>query len=337
MGLREGDRIIAINGSILPGLTGSKESANAWASAFRDQMSRVGFGGELRLRILRGGKEQELTGRASDQVDGVYYVQDKAIELLRCNNQVIFFDMRIQSGSPIVLGGGGNRATDPKTGTYFGKRNPLEASPTSSGTGFFITADGFLVTNAHVVRDAARVRVVASTGAVEARVVKVDSANDLALLKTEVTSHPLAVAPSRTALMGSTVATIGFPNTTLQGLAPKMAKGEIAALTGVRDDPRCFQISVPVQPGNSGGALLDERGNVIGVVSAKLSASAALATSGALPENVNYAVKSSFLLSFLESMPEVSAKLREPHIEKAHRFEDVVSEAQKASALVLVY
>ncbi len=60
------------------------------------------------------------------------------------------------------------------------------------------------------------------------------------------------------------------------------------------DDARYFQISVPVQPGNSGGALVDERGNVVGVVSAKLSARAALAVSGMLPENVNYAVKSSF-------------------------------------------
>ena len=70
---------------------------------------------------------------------------------------------------------------------------------------------------------------------------------------------------------------------------------------------------MPVQPGNSGGALVDERGNVVGIVSAKLDAAAALAASGALPENVNYAVKSSLLLSFLESVPEVSAKLKEPN------------------------
>jgi S1-C subfamily serine protease len=118
--------------------------------------------------------------------------------------------------------------------------------------------------------------------------------------------------------------------------APKLAKGEIASLSGASDDPRYFQISVPVQPGNSGGALVDDRGNVVGVVSAKLSARAALATSGALPENVNYAVKSSFLLGFLESVPNVAAKLREPNT-KDRKFEDIVKSAAQAAVLVLVY
>jgi S1-C subfamily serine protease len=122
----------------------------------------------------------------------------------------------------------------------------------------------------------------------------------------------------------------------LQGFSPKLAKGEIASLSGAGDDARYFQISVPVQPGNSGGALVDERGNVVGVVSAKLSARAALASSGALPENVNYAVKSSFLLGFLESVPEVSAKLKEPNA-KERKFEDVVKSAEQAAVLVLVY
>ena len=136
--------------------------------------------------------------------------------------------------------------------------------------------------------------------------------------------------------MGGTLATVGFPNIGLQGFAPKLAKGEIAALSGAQDDPRYFQISVPVQPGNSGGALVDERGNVVGVVSAKLNVGAALATSGALPENVNYAVKSSLLLSFLESVPAVSAKLKEP-VTADRKFEDVVKSAQDAAVLVLVY
>ena len=119
----------------------------------------------------------------------------------------------------------------------------------------------------------------------------------------------------------------------MQGFAPKLAKGEIAALSGAQDDPRYFQISVPVQPGNSGGALVDERGNVVGVVAAKLNVAAAVATSGALPENVNYAVKSSLLLSFLKSVPDVANKLKAP-VTADRKFEDVVKSAQDASVLV---
>ena len=75
------------------------------------------------------------------------------------------------------------------------------------------------------------------------------------------------------------------------------------------------------------------------MVSAKLSARAALAASGALPENVNYAVKSSFLLGFLESVPEVSAKLKEPKSLQTTtpKFEDVVKSVEQAAVLVLVY
>jgi TPR repeat protein len=208
--------------------------------------------------------------------------------------------------------------------------------PESSGTGFFITEDGFLVTNDHVVQGGDRFRLVTSAGAVDAKVVKLDPANDLALLKAEGKFPALPVATSRRVRLGGTVATVGFPNIGLQGFAPKLSKGEVAALSGAQDDPRYFQISVPVQPGNSGGALVDERGNVVGVVSAKLSAQAALSTSGALPENVNYAVKSSFLLSFLESVPDVSARLKEPSA-KEQKFEDVVDSAGKAAVLVLVY
>ena len=166
--------------------------------------------------------------------------------------------------------------------------------------------------------------------------VKVDKANDLSLLKAEGKFVALPITSSRAVRLGATAATVGFPNIGLQGFSPKLAKGEIASLAGAQDDARHFQISVPVQPGNSGGALVDERGNVIGVVVAKLSQKAALATSGALAENVNYAVKSSYLLSFLESVPEVAAKLKEPAT-KERKFEDVVRDVEQAAVLVLVY
>jgi TPR repeat protein len=212
----------------------------------------------------------------------------------------------------------------------------IDSNPASTGTGFFITEDGFLITNEHVIREASQVRVVTSTGVFKASVLKVDSANDLALIHLHGQFASLPVATTHLVRLGSSVATIGFPNIRLQGLAPKLAKGEISALSGAQDDPRYFQVSVPIQPGNSGGALVDERGNVVGVLAAKLSARAALATSGVMPENVNYAVKSSCLLHFLESDPILSAKLKRPNT-KDRKIEEVVKEVQRAAALVVVY
>jgi S1-C subfamily serine protease len=88
---------------------------------------------------------------------------------------------------------------------------------------------------------------------------------------------------------------------------------------------------------NSGGTLVDEHGNVVGVVSARLGVEIGKAlTSDEFPENVNYAVKSSLLLSFLESVSEVSTKLKEP-VTVDTKFEDVVKSAQDAAVLVLVY
>ena len=212
--------------------------------------------------------------------------------------------------------------------------NPaLPDNPFASGSGFFITDDGYLISNYHVVKDAAKVRLVTSAGLIDAKVVKVDAANDLALLKADGQFASVPIVSSRTAHLGNSVVAVGFPNIGIQGFAPKFARGEIASLSGAADDARYFQISVPVQPGNSGGALVDVHGNVVGVVSAKLNASAALAASGALPENVNYAVKSSFLLSFLESVPDVASKLKEPNT-KDEKFDEVVQSAQAAAVLV---
>jgi hypothetical protein len=121
--------------------------------------------------------------------------------------------------------------------------------------------------------------------------------------------------------------------------SPRLAKGEIAALVGGGGMTRgisrsaCHAAGVLADGHRPGGALVDEHGNVVGVVSAKLNASVALATSRALPENVNYAVKSSFLLSFLESVPDVASKLKEPNA-KEEKFEDVVKSAQDAAVLV---
>jgi S1-C subfamily serine protease len=208
--------------------------------------------------------------------------------------------------------------------------------PKVTGTGFLITQNGYLVTNHHVVKDSDKVRVQASTGLLDAVVVRTDAASDLALLKVSGTFDALPVVSSRNSRLGSTVATVGFPNVGLQGFEPKLSKGDISSLAGIQDDVKQFQISVPVQPGNSGGALVDERGNVVGVVSAQLSQKAALESTGALAQSVNYAIKSSYLLSFLEAVPEVGGGLIDAKTND-QKFEAVVDDVKKATVLIIGY
>jgi TPR repeat protein len=209
--------------------------------------------------------------------------------------------------------------------------------PRATGTGFFVTDDGYLVTCYHVVQEADRIAVRTKVGTFAAMLVKADKVNDVTVLKVTGTFSPLPVASSRGVKLGESAFTIGFPNTELQGFAPKLTKGEISSLTGVQDDPREFQISVTVQPGNSGGPLVNQYGNVVGIVAAQLADIATLETTGSLPQNVNYAVKSSVLNVLLESLPDISPKLLESNPSKDRKFEDVEKEAESAVALVLVY
>ena len=226
-----------------------------------------------------------------------------------------------------------SKSPTPKSGSDPSLPSRREAQ--TSGTGFFITEDGYFITNEHVARQGASVSIRTSAGTMPAKIVRVDKANDLALLKAVGKFDALPVGQSHNVKLGATIATVGFPNPDLQGFSPKLAKGEIGSLAGVQDDPRHFQISAPIQPGNSGGALVDERGNVIGVVVATLNQKAAIATSGTLAQNVNYAVKSSYLLTFLESVPEVFSKLKVANT-KERKFEDLVSEVEHATVLVMV-
>jgi serine protease Do len=143
----------------------------------------------------------------------------------------------------------------------------------------------------------------------------------------------LPLAPGSEIKLGDSVFTIGFPNTDIQGVAPKLTRGEISSMAGIRDNPRYFQISVPVQPGNSGGALVDERGNVVGVVAARLDDAVTYNASGALPQNVNYAVKGGLVYSFLNKVPELSSKLKPQRTVKDQGGANLA--AERASVLVI--
>ncbi len=171
----------------------------------------------------------------------------------------------------------------------------------STGTGFFVSTDGAFVTNAHVVAGCTRVTVKTDDGQVrEAAHVATDAANDLAILR--VPGTPKRVAPLRIGTrLGEGVEAFGFPHTDILATSGNFTLGNITALQGLGDDSRYLQVSVPVQAGNSGGPLLDTAGNVVGVVSSKLNAIKVASESGDLPQNVNFAVKSAIVATFLDA------------------------------------
>ncbi len=91
--------------------------------------------------------------------------------------------------------------------------------------------------------------------------------------------------------LGATIFTIGFPRPSLQGFSPKVTKGVISGLNGIKDDISQYQIDAAVQPGNSGGPLADENGNIVGVIVGKLNDSYLIKNHGSIAQNVNYAIK----------------------------------------------
>jgi S1-C subfamily serine protease len=177
---------------------------------------------------------------------------------------------------------------------------PSEPGGEASGTGFFVSGDGQILTNDHVVSGCARIVVTPNASNVSAHIVSRDSANDLALLK--VSYRPASFARLRTNVrLGEGIAVFGFPLVGFLATSGNFTLGNVTALAGIADDSRILQISAPIQPGNSGGPLLDHSGNVVGVVTAKLNALRVAAATNDLAQNVNFAIKASVAVSFLAS------------------------------------
>ncbi|SVE34253.1 uncharacterized protein METZ01_LOCUS487107, partial [marine metagenome] len=179
----------------------------------------------------------------------------------------------------------------------------------SGGTGFLFSSRDYIITNWHVVKGAGSILAKFTNGeTVEAKVVAKDVRSDIAILKLEkappLSATQIKLGDSSQARMGEKIFTIGYPASKIMGEKPKYSEGVINAMTGLKDDPAFFQVSVPVQPGNSGGPLFNERGEVIGITTASLS-SLAMDAMGAIAQNVNYAIKSSFVKNLLSTIPEL--------------------------------
>lgn len=204
----------------------------------------------------------------------------------------------------------------------------LQRNAVSSGSGFFISKEGYIVTNHHVIENAKTIKITNINGnnvlKYNAQVITSDKQNDIAILKITDESFYLSgnipyTLRTTTLDIGEDCFVLGYPLVDTMGMEIKLTDGIISAKTGYKDNLAEMQISAPVQPGNSGGPLFDKSGNIIGIVCAK----------HAQAENAGYAIKASYLRNLLETlpnfveMPRVNAlkgKTLSQQVEQASRF-----------------
>ena len=182
-----------------------------------------------------------------------------------------------------------------------GRSRSLSVNPAQvSGSGFLLTSDGYFVTNNHIVQGGDSVYVQSTKGEVyKARVVYTDAAYDLAFLQLcdDSTFHPVASVPygfdAQSSDLGERVYTLGYPREEIV-----YGEGYLSSGTGYRGDSTAYQVAIGVNPGNSGGPLLNEKGNVIGIISGKQ----------VTLDGVSFAVKTNYLLEALNNIPADSLK-----------------------------
>jgi S1-C subfamily serine protease len=195
-------------------------------------------------------------------------------------------------------------ATQPAAATSRPPAPPKKTPKTVevSGTGFVVATDGYVVTNNHVVAGCVSDVHASLSGesAVDLRIVSRDDTNDLALLRAG-TKFADAVPVRGTAIRpGDGVVAIGYPYYGMLSTDLTITNGIVSSLGGIGNDSRYLQISAPIQPGNSGGPLLDTSGNLVGVVSEKLDTIKVAEATGTIPENVNFAIKTGIFRDFLD-------------------------------------
>ena len=171
------------------------------------------------------------------------------------------------------------------------------ADAVQSGTGFAVGEGSSVITNFHVIDGCKSVHI-ANVG--DGLIKTVDPDNDIAIIQsTRPISRPLRFRTGDPLKPGEDIIVIGFPLRGLLSSAPTVTTGIVSSLAGLHDDRTRFQISAPVQPGNSGGPVLDKSGNVVGMVVSKLNVLRIARMTGDIPQNVNFAIPASIITSVL--------------------------------------
>jgi S1-C subfamily serine protease len=181
------------------------------------------------------------------------------------------------------------------------KTKPNKVISASSGSGFAVSSDGYVVTNHHVIKGCQKVKIHDKGKSIAATVVTYDPRNDLALLKGNFRPSAVLSLSADSPEILQDVFVAGYPFGRRVSRSIKVTRGIISSLTGIGNNFSQIQIDAALQPGNSGGPILDDRGNVVGVAVSRLDKIKALKKFGSLPENTNFGVKTSVVRSILES------------------------------------
>ncbi len=187
----------------------------------------------------------------------------------------------------------GRTAAAPNPSAASNKREEERAG--GFGSGFLVSSDGHFITNSHVVAGCNRVSVDGNV----ASVVATDDAFDLALLRADpVPAAVPAQFAAKPARLNSDVTVIGYPLPDILG-GLNVTRGAVTSLKGLGGDGVRMQISAPVQPGNSGGPVVNAAGQIVGVVVSKLDAQLVQDVIGDIPQNVNFAIRAEIAKLFL--------------------------------------
>jgi hypothetical protein len=176
-----------------------------------------------------------------------------------------------------------------------------EVISASSGSGFAVSADGYVITNHHVIEGCQKVVVHYKGKELPVTVVTYDPQNDLALLKGDFRPQTVFALSGNQPELLQDVYVAGYPFGNKISSSVKVTKGIISSLTGIGNNFSNIQIDAALQSGNSGGPILDEMGNIVGVAVSKLDAKYMYDNFGIIPENTNFGIKANVVRSVLES------------------------------------
>ena len=167
----------------------------------------------------------------------------------------------------------------------------------STGTGFAVSPDGIIITAYHIVDGSSKISVKFENGNwSEVKMIKYSKSNDIAVLKADIqTINHLQLTDTKKLKQADRVFTMGYPVTYVLGVEPKYTEGYVSSLSGIQGEDSLMQVSVPIQPGNSGGPLVNNKGQVVGLITSTAAVNAFYKFTGTLPQNVNWAIKSDYI------------------------------------------